>query len=72
MAKSSIGIGTPYFTEAHNRAKAVFLCVMHCYIQFMVGRAGPLKGGPGSSVAGSSNPVRLTTMSLEPLMVSKD
>ncbi|EKR4920353.1 ash family protein [Escherichia coli] len=51
----------PVFTEAHNRAKAVFLCVMHCYIQFMVGRAGPPKGGPGASVTGSSNPVRLAT-----------
>ncbi len=60
-AKSAAGICTPDFTKAHNRAHAVFLCAMHCYTQFMVGRAGQPKGWPGSLVTGSANPVRLTT-----------
>lgn len=60
-AKSVAGRGNPEFIRAHNRAKAVFLCVMHCYTQFMVGRAGQPKGWPGSRVTGISTPVRLTT-----------
>ncbi|MGV5768414.1 Rha family transcriptional regulator, partial [Escherichia coli] len=54
-------IATPTFTNAHNRAQAVFLCVMHSHIQIMVGRAGQPQGWPGSLVTGCSNPVRLTT-----------
>ncbi|HHX6016745.1 TPA: ash family protein [Escherichia coli] len=52
---------TPFSQKRTTALKRFFLCVMHCYIQFMVGRAGPPKGGPGASVTGSSNPVRLTT-----------
>ncbi len=50
------------FTNAHNRAQAVFLCVMHSHIQIMVGRAGQPQGWPGSLVTGISTPVRLTTL----------
>lgn len=60
-AKSVAGRGNPELTIAHDRADAVFLCVMHCYIQIMVGRAGQLSGWPGSIVTGISTPVRLTT-----------
>lgn len=59
--KTGAGIATPTFTNAHNRAQAVFLCVMHSHIQIMVGRAGQPQGWPGSLVTGCSNPVRLTT-----------
>ncbi|MCQ1824493.1 Rha family phage regulatory protein [Escherichia coli] len=59
--KTGAGICTPTFTNAHNRAQAVFLCVMHSHIQIMVGRAGQPQGWPGSLVTGSANPVRLTT-----------
>ncbi|EMK4327090.1 Rha family transcriptional regulator [Escherichia coli] len=59
--KTGAGIATPMFTNAHNRAQAVFLCVMHSHIQIMVGRAGQPQGWPGSLVTGCSNPVRLTT-----------
>ncbi|EAW0073473.1 hypothetical protein FGQ73_21705 [Salmonella enterica] len=65
--KTGAGIGTPLTTYAHNRAQAVFLCVKYCHIRIMVGRTGQPKGWPGSCVAGSSNPVRLATQSLEPL-----
>ncbi|HEL8025607.1 TPA: Rha family transcriptional regulator [Escherichia coli] len=58
--KTGAGICTPMFTNAHNRAQAVFLCVMHSHIQIMVGRAGQPQGWPGSLVTGSANPVRLT------------
>lgn len=59
--KTGAGRGNPMFTNAHNRAQAVFLCVMHSRIQIMVGRAGQLQGWPGSLVTGISTPVRLTT-----------
>ncbi|HBA9512580.1 TPA: transcriptional regulator [Escherichia coli] len=59
--KTGVGIATPMFTNAHNRAQAVFLCVMHSHIQIMVGRAGQSQDWPGSLVTGCSNPVRLTT-----------
>ena len=60
-AKSVAGIGVPEFSTAHNRAKAVFLCAMHGYIQIMVGRAGASKDAPVSVEAGYANPVRFTT-----------
>ncbi len=60
-AKSAAGIGVPDMTIAHNRAYAVFLCVKHCYISIMVGRAGQPKGWPVPMVAGNANSVRLTT-----------
>ncbi|HAG2208932.1 TPA: transcriptional regulator [Salmonella enterica] len=59
--KTGAGIGTPLTTIAHNRAFAVFLCVKHSHIRIMVGRAGQPQGWPVPMVAGSSNPVRLTT-----------
>ncbi|EPW0470346.1 ash family protein, partial [Shigella boydii] len=59
--KTGAGISTPKVTRAHNRAEAVFLCVMHSHIQIMVRRAGQPQGWPGSRVTGSANPVRLTT-----------
>ncbi|EKO4981246.1 ash family protein [Salmonella enterica] len=65
--KTGAGIGTPLTTYAHNRASGFFVCKASSHLCIMVGRAGPLSGGPGSCVAGSSNPVRLATQSLEPL-----
>ncbi|ECF2366354.1 hypothetical protein E1890_16925 [Salmonella enterica subsp. enterica serovar Mountpleasant] len=59
--KTGAGICTPLMTIAHNRAQAVFLCVKHAHIQIMVGRAGQPQGWPVPMVAGSANPVRLTT-----------
>ncbi|EIB2984127.1 Rha family transcriptional regulator [Escherichia coli] len=60
--KAGAGRGNPMMTTAHNRAHAVFLCVMHSHIQIMVGRAGQPKGWPVSVVTGISTPVRLTTL----------
>lgn len=66
--KTGAGIGTPLTTYAHNRASGFFTCkVSSRLFRIMAGRMGPLSGGPGSCVAGSSNPVRLATQSLEPL-----
>ena len=68
--KTGVGIGTPLTTYAHNRASGFFMCeaLPHLFrIRIMVGRTGPTLVGPESCVAGSSNPVRLTTPSLEPL-----
>lgn len=60
-AKSVAGRCNPEFVRAHNRAFAVFLCVMHGRIQIMVGRAGQPKGWPGSLTTGIATPARLTT-----------
>ncbi|EJC4103019.1 ash family protein [Salmonella enterica] len=66
--KTGAGIGTPLTTQAHNRASGFFTCKASSHLfRIMVGRMGPLSGGPGSCVAGSTNPVRLTTPSLVPL-----
>ncbi|EGL4350892.1 ash family protein [Salmonella enterica] len=65
--KTGAGIETPLTNEAHNRASGFFTCAISPHLRFMVGRTGPLSGGPGSSLAGSLNPVRLTTPSLRPL-----
>ncbi|EHF7610360.1 ash family protein [Salmonella enterica subsp. enterica serovar Durban] len=65
--KTGAGIGTPLTTYAHNRVSGFFTCAISPHLYIMVGRMGPLSGGPGSCVAGSSNPVRLATQSLEPL-----
>ncbi|EHI8891655.1 peptidase [Salmonella enterica] len=59
--KTGAGRGNPEHIRAHNRAFAVFLCVKHCHIRIMVGRAGQPQGWPGSRVTGISTPVRLTT-----------
>ncbi|EFI5594807.1 transcriptional regulator [Escherichia coli] len=60
--KTGAGRGNPKSFTAHNRAQAVFLCVMHSHIQIMVGRAGQSQGWPGSVMTGISTPVRLTTL----------
>ncbi|MED8847120.1 Rha family transcriptional regulator [Escherichia coli] len=60
--KTGAGRGNPMFTNAHNRAQAVFLCVKHSHIHIMVGCAGQSQGWPGSLVTGISTPVRLTTL----------
>ncbi|EAB6120360.1 ash family protein [Salmonella enterica subsp. enterica] len=68
--KTGAGIGTPLTSKAHNRASGFFMRAVlpHLFrIRIMVGRMGPTSVGPGSLLAGSSNPVRLTTPSLEPL-----
>ncbi|ELK2415916.1 ash family protein [Salmonella enterica] len=66
--KTGAGIGTPQANKAHNRASGFFTCKASSHLfRIMVGRAGPLSGGPVSLFAGSSNPVRLATQSLEPL-----
>ncbi|HCM1919321.1 TPA: ash family protein, partial [Salmonella enterica subsp. salamae serovar 28:r:e,n,z15] len=59
--KTGAGISTLLTTIAHNRANAVFLRAKHSLIRIMVGRAGQPKGWPVPMVAGSANPVRLTT-----------
>ncbi|EBX9425292.1 hypothetical protein DT160_23030 [Salmonella enterica subsp. enterica serovar Mikawasima] len=65
--KTGAGIGTPLTMKAHNRASGFFTCASSRLFRIMAGRTGEPKGSPGSFVAGSSNPVRLTTQSLEPL-----
>lgn len=60
--KTGAGRGNPKSNMAHNRAQAVFLCVMHSSIQIMVGRAGQPQGWPGSMLTGISTPVRLTAL----------
>lgn len=68
-AKSAVGIGTPVITRAPHRAyRGFFVGEARPHLRIMVGRAGQPQGWPGSLVAGSSNPVRLTTPSLEPLV----
>ncbi|EBI1831461.1 TPA: ash family protein [Salmonella enterica] len=67
--KTGAGLGTPQTTQAHNRASGFFTCKAssRLFIRIMAGRMGEPKGSPGSCVAGRSNPVRLATLSLEPL-----
>ncbi|EAO8872761.1 hypothetical protein E2W84_25530, partial [Salmonella enterica] len=66
--KTGAGIGTPLTMKAHNRASGFFTCdALPQSFRIMAGRTGEPKGSPGSFVAGSSNPVRLATQSLEPL-----
>ncbi|ECI0119919.1 hypothetical protein XS87_04475 [Salmonella enterica subsp. enterica] len=66
--KTGAGIETPPSIKAHNRASGFFTCKASSHLfRIMVGRMGPLSGGPGSLVAGSLNPVRLATPSLRPL-----
>ncbi|EJQ8214267.1 Rha family transcriptional regulator [Salmonella enterica] len=52
--KTGVGRENPESNVAHNRAFAVFLCVKHCHIRIMVGRAGQPKGWPGSTLTGFS------------------
>lgn len=68
--KTGAGIGTPQTNRAHNRASGFFVRTVSprlFRVRIMVGRTGPASAGPGPLLAGSSNPVRLTTPSLEPL-----
>ncbi|EGZ4360759.1 ash family protein [Salmonella enterica subsp. enterica serovar Wentworth] len=65
--KTGAGIETLLTVKAHNRASGFFTCIASSHLRIMVGRTGPLSGGPGSLTAGSLNPVRLTTPSLRPL-----
>ncbi|EEB5699436.1 hypothetical protein GN496_25660 [Salmonella enterica] len=60
--KTRAGISPLLITLAHNRASGFFTCdaLPHLF-RIMVGCAGPLSGGPGSSVTGRANPVHLTT-----------
>ncbi|EFR3656715.1 ash family protein [Salmonella enterica] len=64
--KTGAGISTPQINKAHNRASGFFTCDALPHFRIMVGRTGPLSGGPGSLLTGSANPVRLTTPSLAP------
>ncbi|EHM3034520.1 ash family protein [Escherichia coli] len=68
--KTGAGIGTPQTNRAHDRASGFFVRTVSPRLfrtRIMVGRTGPASAGPGPLLAGSSNPVRLTTPSLEPL-----
>ncbi|EJM4066059.1 ash family protein [Salmonella enterica] len=66
--KTGAGIETPLTIRAHNRASGFFTCKASSHLfRIMVGRMGEPQGSPGSLVAGSLNPVRLTTPSLRPL-----
>ncbi|EJL9931337.1 ash family protein, partial [Salmonella enterica] len=65
--KTGAGIRTPQANKAHNRASGFFTCKASSHLfRIMVGRMGPLPGGPVSLFAGSTNPVRLTTSSFVP------
>ncbi|EAQ9099119.1 ash family protein [Salmonella enterica] len=65
--KTGAGIRTPQANKAHNRASGFFTCDASSHLfRIMVGRMGPLPGGPVSLFAGSTNPVRLTTSSFVP------
>ncbi|EBW6364465.1 hypothetical protein DPU24_27640 [Salmonella enterica subsp. enterica serovar Oranienburg] len=62
--KTGAGILNPPTNKAHNRASGFFTCKASSHlfrIRIMVGRMGPLSGGPVSLFAGVENPVRLTT-----------
>ncbi|EBU5256262.1 hypothetical protein CYO14_17025, partial [Salmonella enterica] len=59
--KAGAGFRTPMTIRAHNRASGFFTCIASSHLCIMVGRTGQPKGWPGSLVAGSANPVRLTT-----------
>ena len=63
--KTGAGIGTPQTNRAHNRASGFFVRAVSprlFRVRIMVGRTGPASAGPGPLLAGSSNPVRLTTL----------
>ncbi|EBH5163623.1 ash family protein [Salmonella enterica] len=65
--KTGAGIRTPQANKAHNRVSGFFTCDASSHLfRIMVGRMGPLPGGPVSLFAGSTNPVRLTTSSFVP------
>ncbi|EEP9142631.1 ash family protein [Salmonella enterica] len=65
--KTGAGISPPQANKAHNRASGFFTCKASSHLfRIMVGRIGPLSGGPVSLFAGRTNPVRLTTHGLVP------
>ncbi|EBY1954393.1 hypothetical protein DU191_23350 [Salmonella enterica subsp. enterica serovar Sandiego] len=65
--KTGAGISPPQANKAHNRASGFFTCKASSHLfRIMVGRMGPLSGGPVSLFAGRTNPVRLTTHGLVP------
>ncbi|EJV0562802.1 ash family protein [Salmonella enterica subsp. enterica serovar Brandenburg] len=67
--KTGVGIGTPQLSKAHNRASGFFTCDASPQLfHIMAGRTGQPQGWPGSLLTGSSNPVRLATQRLEPLV----
>ncbi|EEG9875132.1 ash family protein [Salmonella enterica] len=60
--KTGAGFRSLLTTQAHNRASGFFTCQASSHpFRIMVGRMGEPKGSPGSCVAGTANPVRLTT-----------
>ncbi|EAS4825591.1 hypothetical protein D7M35_01570 [Salmonella enterica] len=65
--KTGAGISPPQANKAHDRASGFFTCKASSHLfRIMVGRIGPLSGGPVSLFAGRTNPVRLTTPGLVP------
>ncbi|EKT1297177.1 ash family protein [Salmonella enterica] len=63
--KTGDGILNPQANKAHNRASGFFTCKASSHLfRIMVGRMGPLTGGPVSLFAGVENPVRLTTLEI--------
>ncbi|ECX0020908.1 ash family protein [Salmonella enterica subsp. enterica serovar Enteritidis] len=66
--KTGAGISPPLFNKAHNRASGFFTCKASSHPQIMVGRMGQPQGWPGSLLTGRTNPVRLTTPGLVPLV----
>ncbi|ECM4020019.1 hypothetical protein QY77_10150 [Salmonella enterica subsp. enterica serovar Montevideo] len=59
--KTGAGISPPTDTSAQPRERFFYVRSIATPFRIMVGRTGPLSGGPGSSVSGRANPVRLTT-----------
>ncbi|EII4457067.1 ash family protein [Salmonella enterica] len=59
--KTGAGISPPTDTSAQPRERFFYVRSIATPFRIMVGRMGPLSGGPGSSVSGRANPVRLTT-----------
>ncbi|EFR3657707.1 hypothetical protein H0L72_004290 [Salmonella enterica] len=59
--KTGVGISPPTDTSAQPRERFFYVRSIATPFRIMVGRTGPLSGGPGSSVSGRANPVRLTT-----------
>lgn len=60
-AKSVVGICTPEFKTAHNRAQSGFFMRYALSRLSMVGWVGEPKGSPGSVLTGSANPAQFTT-----------
>lgn len=68
--KTGAGFRSPLTTYAHNRTSGFFVRTISSHLfraEIMVGRTGPTSVGPGSYVAGTANPVCLTTHSFAAL-----